>query len=192
MFVSSFSLSRSRCCAVCACAALIDCRFGKFLFERLGPAPCACTVPGPHRWRVPIRTFRPRCPCACAARVALGLTALAKVGPSAAPWLVGVARTSCAALGWKRGPSVLCRAACLFPLPALGSRRHPNAWLARLLHHWTWGGLGRPMDCVCDARAQPFQALGLERAIQAAEVAALDRGGTLPPLPEPGCASPLG
>ena len=51
---------------------------------------------------------------------------------------------------------------------------------------------GRPMDCVCDAHAQPFQAFGLEKAIQAAEAAALDRGGTLPPLPEPGCASILG
>ena len=48
---------------------------------------------------------------------------------------------------------------------------------------------GRPMRCVCDAHAQLSQALGLVRVIQAAEVAALDRGGILPPLPEPGCAS---
>ena len=92
---------------------------------------------------------------------------LAKEGPSATPRLVRVACTPRAALGWERGPSVLCRAACL----------------CRCL---LWGVV------VCDARAQPFQALGLERVIQAAEVAALDRGGTLPPLPEPGCASPLG
>ena len=117
---------------------------------------------------------------------------LAKEGPSATPRLVRVARKPRAALGWERGPSVLCRAACFFRCLRWGVVGTPMpGWRAS----YTTGhvvAFGRPMSCVRDARAQPIQALRLESGIQAAEDAALDRGGTLPPLPEPGCASPLG
>ena len=75
------------------------------------------------------------------------------------------------------------------PLPVLGSSRHPNAWLARLYTAGHGMAFGRPMCCECDAHAQLSQAFGLVKAIQVAEVAALDRGGILPPLPEPGCVS---
>ena len=75
------------------------------------------------------------------------------------------------------------RAACF------GVLRYLNAWLARSCTAGHGLAFGRPMRCVCDARAQLSQALGLERVIQAAEVAALGRGGILPPEPEPVCAS---